>query len=508
MADLTCFAEPSGPGVDTELEKCSLRYQLNLGAFEPGKHRETRLWWSHVLYLDPEDQPVQVSYSKTMAESEALAQTFLGEKILGFDMEWVYKPDDPDWQPSRLQEKVSCIQMASEDKIAVFHIGLHVGDTAEELIAPTLRRIIEDPDITKAGINTLNADFMRLKMHFGLNPRSAFELSHLHNLLAPRTNQWGRKLPATTVVRSLANLVQDYFDLPLWKKEDVRCGDWSQPLDTQQKNYAANDAYASLMLYHRMNAKRLKLDPVPPLPLFAELYQPWRFGLPPIRALLLRPGFEWEDHISITEWQAWKYYKAEQETRLKHPSGEYIGEVEDVRREDYPKRLDLPARIIYEELSAHRMELAKSQGYGYEVCRVALHVQLEKLAKQRPADLETLTAIKGIGIEKKARYGKAWIKVIKDTVSEWGLPPLPPQPVTELPTATSPKPKPKASLKRKAMEEAAALAAKRKMGRMPLADISSGMGALRNTWRGHGEMRIKPASVTSKKERVVIELDP
>lgn len=46
-------------------------------------------FWSHETYRGPDDQPVKIMYSRTKLESEEIAQEFLGESILGFDMESV-----------------------------------------------------------------------------------------------------------------------------------------------------------------------------------------------------------------------------------------------------------------------------------------------------------------------------------------------------------------------------------------------------------------------------------
>jgi len=44
--------------------------------------------WHHWQYQGSKNEVVEVIYSKTKAESEVLAQKFLNEPILGFDMEW------------------------------------------------------------------------------------------------------------------------------------------------------------------------------------------------------------------------------------------------------------------------------------------------------------------------------------------------------------------------------------------------------------------------------------
>lgn len=108
-------------------------------------------WWSHRLYRGPGGKEVEILYSKTKAQSETYAKQFLDEPVIGFDMEWPWN----DWKRDDLQNKIGLIQIASEDKIALFHIGLHPGKTSEEIIAPTLKRILEDPKIGKVGVRNI-----------------------------------------------------------------------------------------------------------------------------------------------------------------------------------------------------------------------------------------------------------------------------------------------------------------------------------------------------------------
>ncbi|KAK7704779.1 hypothetical protein SLS63_014205 [Diaporthe eres] len=240
-------------------------------------------FWSHTLYRGLQDQPVRVSYSRTKLESEEIAHEFLGEKVLGFDMEWPWEANTTANSP--LQQRIGLIQIACEDKIALFHIGLHSGTTAKDLLAPALRTIIEDPTIAKCGVAVLNADFARLRQWFGLEPRGAFELSHLHSLVS-----YGASNPAkcTTKLRSLSAQVEQHLGLPLHKGK-VRTSNWSQPLNNDQRHYAAADAYAGFMLFHCMNAKRMDMVPTPPLPVYAETYGDAVQGMPPKRPLQLVP---------------------------------------------------------------------------------------------------------------------------------------------------------------------------------------------------------------------------
>jgi hypothetical protein len=77
---------------------------------------------------------------------------------------------------------VSTIQVTSEDKIVIFYISRHAGSTPGELIAPSLRALIEDRVIRKTG-QSVRGDFSRLSCYIGLVPGGALELSYPHRLI-------------------------------------------------------------------------------------------------------------------------------------------------------------------------------------------------------------------------------------------------------------------------------------------------------------------------------------
>ncbi|XXG99584.1 hypothetical protein Hte_005923 [Hypoxylon texense] len=247
-------------------------------------------WWSHIYYRGPENQSIEILYGDSFAISESIAQTFLNEPVLGFDMEW---PMDAD-KRTTLQEKVSLIQIACESRVALFHIALHDGHTSQDIIPPSLRRIIESPAILKVGVAILAWDFKRLKDIFHLQPRGAFELSHLHNLVCYGSQGHTR---VTTRLRKLTEQVRQHLGLPL-QKGSVRQSDWSIHLNEEQRTYAANDAYAGFMLFHRMNAKRLEMNPTLPLPKLAESYLP--FGMEGIRPVQFEPTGHVSQSVPVT----------------------------------------------------------------------------------------------------------------------------------------------------------------------------------------------------------------
>ena len=228
-------------------------------------------FWSSNLYRGPEDRKILVHYCKTKKVAERVAQHFVGEKVLGFDIEW------KQWShPLSIKQNVSLVQLACEDRIALFHIAMFSETTAAQIMPPTLKTIIESPDIIKVGV-AIKGDFSRVSKHLGVEPQGIFELSRLNNLVqhhATDPSKVSKKLV------SLTNQVEQHLQLPLYKggqliedPEDtynVRSSDWSLPLNNQQIHYAAADAYAGFRLYDALEEKRKQLKPTPPRPLVCD----------------------------------------------------------------------------------------------------------------------------------------------------------------------------------------------------------------------------------------------
>ncbi|KAH4004818.1 hypothetical protein HBI25_026040 [Parastagonospora nodorum] len=222
-------------------------------------------FWSAKMYRGPEDQSLSTHYCRSLEVSERVAQHFLKEKVLGFDIEW-----RPFGSPNSIKHNASLIQLACEDRIALFHISQFTGATAEELMPPTLKKILETPDILKVGV-AVKGDFTRLERYLNIQPQGVFELSRLHNLVE------GNITSAQQVSNKLVGLaaqVLQHLQLPLYKGEQladdpadtasVRESDWSKPLDLQQIQYAAADAYAGFRLYDILEYKRKQMRPTPP----------------------------------------------------------------------------------------------------------------------------------------------------------------------------------------------------------------------------------------------------
>ncbi|XTI92624.1 ribonuclease H-like protein, partial [Cenococcum geophilum] len=226
-------------------------------------------YWRHDLYRGPLDQKISMHYCKNIEVSERVAKYFVEEKVLGFDIEWKPNASTNDG----IRGNTSLIQLASEDRIALFHIALFKGNTVDELLPPTLKKIMESPDITKAGV-AVRGDCTRLQKHLGIESKGMFELSHLYRLVKFSATEPKK---VNKVLVSLARQVEEHLQLPL-SKGPVRESDWSKALLYEQMLYAASDAYAGFRLYDALEAKRKKLKPTPPRPEHAELNMPIRLA--------------------------------------------------------------------------------------------------------------------------------------------------------------------------------------------------------------------------------------
>ncbi|OOQ90822.1 hypothetical protein PEBR_02755 [Penicillium brasilianum] len=228
---------------------------------------EAPLFWSHSDQRAPSGQRPIVHYCKSLESTESVARHFLDSKVLGFDMEWKAQASATD----SIQNNLSLIQLANEERIALFQISLFKpARSLEDFVAPSLKRIIESPDITKVGVS-IKADSTRLRKYLGVEARSIFELSHLYKLV-----KYGQAQPKLVNKRTvnLSDQVEEHLGLPLEKTEDVRCGDWARSLNYRQVQYAATDPYACICLFNIMEQKRQAMNPVPPRPAHAELNLP------------------------------------------------------------------------------------------------------------------------------------------------------------------------------------------------------------------------------------------
>lgn len=266
-AQSTTNQEPSS---DCHAPFTPLDYKMPDDAFQAAKaaaEGSAKSYWSYALYRGPneEGKPV-VHYCRSAASAETALQYLVGEKHIGLDLEWVV---DSYRTPSSVRRNVSVVQLASQSRIVLLHFARYL--PKDEFATPTLRKILEDPEVTKLGV-WIKGDCTRISKFLGIQPRSIFELSHLFRQVKYLAS--GQPELINKKLVSLADQVRETMGLPLKKDMDVRASDWSQPLNLEQIGYSASDAYAAVQLFAMLNHKREKLDPTPDLPFHADLDKP------------------------------------------------------------------------------------------------------------------------------------------------------------------------------------------------------------------------------------------
>ena len=238
-------------------------------------------YWSHAYYLNDAKKTVTVHYCRTIEECEKLLPQYLEERVIGFDMEWAEND-----KTGSARKNISMIQVASESTITLIHLAQFLTgtthphlDTADQLISPTLHKIITSPDILKVGVN-IAGDARRVRNFLGINPQGIFELSDLHHTVVC-AQEHRTKIPRSLI--SLARLTMMHLELPL-DKGPVRRSNWSLPITNKQAEYAAADAYAGLRIFDALERQRFQLVPRPKLPScrIIEEEEEYRPKTPPI----------------------------------------------------------------------------------------------------------------------------------------------------------------------------------------------------------------------------------
>ena len=184
-------------------------------------------YWQYSMYSGPApDYPsVTRHYCTSREQMEKVSQLFVGEELLGVDLEWKASASTT----SGIKDNVSLIQIASEDRVALFHVAVFQGSDTEDFVAPTFQRLMESSDVVVTGVN-IKGDATRLRKYLQIECEGVFELSYLYKLIKFHRGEW---VPRNRRLISLAQQVEDHLRLPL-KKGDVRTSDWTKKLDDQQ----------------------------------------------------------------------------------------------------------------------------------------------------------------------------------------------------------------------------------------------------------------------------------
>lgn len=355
-------------------------------------------YWSHTMYRGQYGQPVTLMYARTRDQSEKIAQSMLNEPVLGFDLEWATSG------PLKgIKREVSLVQLACEDKTALFHIALHHGDTADELFAPSLRKILESPEIIKTGVCVWKADGSRLLRVCNIRCQGLMELSHLHHVAyEQRVEDIGEQFI------SLARQTKHVLRLPLRKEHNVRASRWELELNQQQVLYAANDAYVGYMLFRHLEYRRLQQWPGRKRPAFAELRIKMRQQY--------RPEGDPEPDGKPTAARSAQNSRSvgHHRTSGRSKSGKSEGDpLEDDR-----------VKVLFDALCDHRQTLSLPNRHSAPG-KLPSDTTLENIAVTRPHTEDDLAAIRGIGPVWMNAYGDAWLRIVRRYSHLWTEKPPP-----------------------------------------------------------------------------------
>ncbi|WWC89824.1 uncharacterized protein L201_004752 [Kwoniella dendrophila CBS 6074] len=214
-----------------------------------------------------------VVYTNSIEEANDLLGCLKGD-ILGFDLEWPpagrYKVTQPNgfvkevkvgmtWDSTKKdyvfgQGRTALMQFCDEKMVILIHLG-------EKMDIPSKAvEILQSPSVYKLGVQ-VKGDGLKLLRDFPnhfTSPSSTSEESNptadpgLKGLLELSFLARGIDPIGTgpgSALISLAALTQRYVGKQLEKDKDVRRSNWFSILGQKQRDYAANDVYASIQIY-------------------------------------------------------------------------------------------------------------------------------------------------------------------------------------------------------------------------------------------------------------------
>jgi hypothetical protein len=231
--DQPARTDSKGSTIESIVPDNALPYRMSAETLERAKKFPTGSpgsYWSHTMYQNLDDSDAQhhkvkVHYCTSKHTMEHVCKKyFVGEKVLGFDMEW------SPWanRNSGPRQNVALIQIASPSRIGLFHCAVFPKD---DFIGPTFQQIMGDANVSKVGV-AIKADCTRLKKYMGVETRGILELSHLYKVIKYSRERRPDLVNKTLVTMSL--LVEEILKLPIYKGDSVRTSDWTKPLKTQQ----------------------------------------------------------------------------------------------------------------------------------------------------------------------------------------------------------------------------------------------------------------------------------
>lgn len=155
--------------------------------------------------------------------------------ILSLDLEWLA------WVK---RTNISLIQISDANTVLLIQISRF------PTFPTKLKAIIEDPKVVKCGVAIMGADMSRLRDVYNVWAQGVCELSFFARLVDREVHG-----PKNTLI-SLSNLAHQYLGSHL-AKGPVRCSNWNAiPLSSEQRHYAAVDAYAGYLIFAQLERRR------------------------------------------------------------------------------------------------------------------------------------------------------------------------------------------------------------------------------------------------------------
>ncbi|TPX44233.1 hypothetical protein SeLEV6574_g04615 [Synchytrium endobioticum] len=199
-------------------------------------------------YADAAPRPLELLYATTDKEARhAINKLLLSApvhtindkpcNVLGFDTE-----SKAQFVKGGPQRKTALIQLSTEACVALFHVcRMPRGLSAE------LRALLEDESYIKAGVAILG-DAAGILQDFDVRMQSMVELPALAVSSVPE--KMARCTPG------LKSMLEGFLGRTITKAKKICLSNWEAPLTKRQKDYAANDAYASIALFQHLMKER------------------------------------------------------------------------------------------------------------------------------------------------------------------------------------------------------------------------------------------------------------
>ena len=201
-----------------------------------------------IVYCHSQNQCIDVC--------NGLLSSFKLPVVIGCDAEWI---------PFKERRKVALLQLCvSLEKCYVFHLS-QIGYIPQPLLD-----IIKHRWVVKVGVG-IEYDLFKLYNDY-LVPERINSLSHID--IGKYANDLGYKR-INKPNWSLNNLCELFLLKKVNKQASLRLGNWEEfPLSNDQLEYAAIDAYASLLLFNLLDEnRRLRHQPISFFPYIATKLQ-------------------------------------------------------------------------------------------------------------------------------------------------------------------------------------------------------------------------------------------